>query len=316
MNKEARFGKVAVLMGGDTAEREISLESGSAVLAALQRQGVQAEPLDLDERVLGKLVAGAFDRVFIALHGRGGEDGQIQGALETLRIPYTGSGVLASALAMDKRMTKRVWLSLGLPTPPFVELIPDFDPEDVVERLGLPVMVKPAREGSSVGASKVTAQEQLRVSWQEAARTDDCVIAERWISGKEYTVAILGDQALPIIRLETRRTFYDYKAKYLDDETQYICPCGLPEVRERQIRQMALKAFQSLGCQGWGRVDLMMDEHGQPWLLEVNTVPGMTSHSLVPMAAKAAGIEFDDLVLSILEASLVNGVKTARRGIC
>jgi D-alanine-D-alanine ligase len=305
----ARFGKVAVLMGGDSAEREISLESGSAVLAALLRQGVRAEGLDLNGQVLGRLQAEGFDRVFIALHGRGGEDGQIQGALETLRIPYTGSGILASALAMDKRMSKRVWLSLGLPTPPFLELGQGFDPEAVVEAVGLPIMVKPAREGSSVGASKVTAKDALTEAWRQAARTDDCVIAERWITGKEYTVAVLGAEALPIIRLETPRAFYDYEAKYLDDQTRYLIPSGLSEDRERVTQSLALRAFHALGCRGWGRVDLMIDGQDQPWLLEVNTVPGMTSHSLVPMAAKAAGIGFDELVLRILEMSLAGDME-------
>lgn len=298
------FGRVAVLMGGWSAERVISLESGSAVLAALKRKGVAAEAIDLDRDVFKRLKEGEFDRAFIALHGRGGEDGVIQGALEAMGIPYTGSGVLGSALAMDKCKSKLIWMSLGVPTPPFVELAADLDADGVVEALGLPLMVKPAREGSSLGASKVTATEQLRPAWQRASQYDSSIIAERWITGKEYTAALLDGEPLPMIQLKTPRAFYDYEAKYVDDRTQYICPCGLPEIRERELQALALKGFRALGARGWGRVDLLVDEEERPWLIEVNTVPGMTSHSLVPMAAKAAGIGFDDLVLRILKTSL------------
>ncbi len=300
----SEFGRVAVLMGGWSAERAISLESGGAVFAALKRKGVEAVAIDLDRDVLKRLTDGGHDRVFIALHGRGGEDGVIQGALEAMGIPYTGSGVLGSALAMDKCKSKRIWMSLGVPTPPFVELVADLEAEAVVESLGLPLMVKPAREGSSLGASKVTAKEQLRLAWQLASHYDSSVIAERWIAGKEYTAGLLDSEALPMIQLKTPRAFYDYEAKYFDDQTQYICPCGLPEIRERELQALALKGFRALGAQGWGRVDLLVDAQDHPWLIEVNTVPGMTSHSLVPMAAKAAGIAFDDLVLRILETSL------------
>ena len=298
------FGRVAVLMGGWSAERAISLESGNAVCAALKRKGVDAQAIDLDRAVFKRLKEGGFDRVFIALHGRGGEDGVIQGALEAMGIPYTGSGVLGSALAMDKYRTKLIWMSLGVPTPPFMGLVADFDADRVVQTLGLPFMIKPAQEGSSLGASKVTAAEQLRSAWQTAFRYDSSILAERWITGKEYTVALLEDEPLPLIQLKTPREFYDYEAKYIDGRTQYLCPCGLPESRERELQVLALQGFRALGAHGWGRVDMLVDEEGQPWLIEVNTVPGMTSHSLVPMAAKAAGIGFDDLVLRILKTSL------------
>jgi D-alanine-D-alanine ligase len=298
------FGRVAVLMGGCSAERPISLESGTAVLAALKRKGIEAQALDLAEpEVLNTLQQGGFDRVFIALHGRGGEDGVIQGALETMGIPYTGSGVLGSALAMDKSRAKRIWLSMGVPTPSFIELAAGFDVEVVVASLGLPIMVKPAQEGSSLGASKVIAGEHMSEAWRMASQYDPRVIAERWISGKEYTVALLDGETLPLIRLETPRVFYDYEAKYSDDRTRYICPCGLPAVRERELQALALKGFNALGAQGWGRVDMLVDERDRPWLIEVNTVPGMTGHSLVPMAARAVGISFDDLVVRILKTS-------------
>jgi D-alanine-D-alanine ligase len=302
----AELGRVAVLMGGRSAEREISLQSGNAVLSALRRKGVEAEAVDLDANVLGRLSGGGFSRVFIALHGRGGEDGQIQGALETLRIPYTGSGVLGSALSMDKLAAKRVWLAVGVPTPPFMMLARGFDPEAVTEALGLPLMVKPAREGSSLGVAKVNKVAELRAAWQDASRLDDRVIAERWVTGREYTCAVLEGEALPMIRLETPRPFYDYQAKYHDDRTQYICPCGLPERLERDVQRLALQAFDALDARGWGRVDLLLDAQDRPWFIEVNTVPGMTDHSLVPMAARAAGLSFDELVVRVLQTAMLS----------
>ena len=310
-NGMSHFGKVGVLMGGRSAERAISLESGGAVLQALLRQRIKAEGLEPDAEGFGRLAADEFDRVFIALHGRGGEDGSIQGALETLGVPYTGSGVLASAVAMDKRLAKYVWLGAGLPTPQFVELGAGFDPDRVVESLGLPLMVKPAREGSSLGASQVLETTGLGPAYTLAASFDERVIAERWITGAEYTVGVLGDEALPLIRLETPRLFYDYEAKYHDDRTRYLCPAGLPEATERELQAVALRAFRALDGRGWGRVDFLVDGAGRPWLIEVNTVPGMTGHSLVPMAAKAAGLSFETLVVRILETA---GVGTARGG--
>ena len=305
------FGKVAVLMGGRSAERPISLDSGGAVLEALTRQGIEAQGLEPDAEGLGRLARREFDRVFIALHGRGGEDGSIQGALETLGVPYTGSGVLASAVAMDKRLAKYVWLGAGLPTPPFVELDAGFDPDRVVESLGLPLMVKPVREGSSLGASQVVETTGLGPAYTLAASFDERVIAERWITGAEYTAGVLGEEALPLIRLETPRLFYDYEAKYHDDRTRYLCPAGLSEATERELQVLALRAFRALDGRGWGRVDFLVDGEGRPWFIEVNTVPGMTGHSLVPMAAKAAGLSFEALVVRILETA---GVGTAPGG--
>ena len=298
------YGKVAVLLGGSSAERKISLESGQAVNAALMRKGVNAHAIDVQDDVLTVLQNGGFDRVFIALHGRGGEDGTIQGALDILKIPYTGSGVLGSALALDKCRTKKMWQSYGLPTPPFVELSANSSWRQISDVLGLPIMVKPVHEGSSLGASKVTRVEDLERAWRAATQFDRSVMAERWITGREYTVPILGDRALPLIRLETPREFYDYQAKYEDDTTRYICPCGLTEDQEERIGVLALNAFQALGASGWGRIDLMHDSQEQPWLIEANTIPGMTSHSLVPMAAKQAGMDFDALVIEILNTSM------------
>jgi D-alanine-D-alanine ligase len=298
------FGKVAVLMGGSSAEREISLQSGNAVLAALQSQGIDAHEVDADGIVLSKLLEENYDRVFIALHGRGGEDGVIQGGLETIAIPYTGSGVLGSALAMDKSRSKALWLQAGLPTPNYLELNNHSDWKQVCDSLGLPLMVKPIREGSSFGASKVLSSDKLYSAWQEAYRFDRRVMAESWIEGGEYTVPILNEEVLPLIRLETPRVFYDYKAKYEDTATQYICPCGLEPEVENQLGQLALDAYKLLGASGWGRVDMLLDETGDPWLIEVNTVPGMTSHSLVPMAAAQAGISFCELVKEILITSM------------
>lgn len=298
------FGKVAVMMGGSSAEREISLQSGQAVFDALQRQQVDVHVVDPRDDVMTQLETGNFDRVFIALHGRGGEDGLMQGLLETLGLPYTGSGVLGSALAMDKCLTKRVWQSHGLPTPAFVELNANTDWGAVATELGLPLIVKPVREGSSYGASKVKQLSELENAWRQAHEYDAKVMAEAWISGREYTIPILNDVVLPMIRLETPREFYDYEAKYLADTTQYHCPCGLDAAFENELGELALKAFKALDASGWGRVDLLLNEDDTPWLIEVNTVPGMTSHSLVPMSAKKAGISFDELTLRILAGSL------------
>jgi D-alanine-D-alanine ligase len=296
------FGKVAVLLGGKSAEREVSLNSGGRVLAALQRQGVDAHAFDPRERKLDELAA--FDCAFIALHGRYGEDGTIQGALELMGIPYTGSGVMASALGMDKYRTKLLWRAVGLPIPEFVMLDANSDFCAVEKELGLPIFVKPDCEGSSIGITKVKAAGQLHAAYLEAARHDSLVLAERAIVGGEYTVAILGAgdgmQALPIVKIEPATEFYDYEAKYLRDDTAYRCPCGLSESRELQLRAQALEAFRVLGCRGWGRVDFLMDEHGEAYFLEVNTSPGMTDHSLVPMAARVAGISYDELVVRVL----------------
>ena len=304
VEKTMQFGKVAVMMGGSSAEREISLQSGQAVFEALQRQKVDAHIVDPQENLMTQLATGNFDRVFIALHGRGGEDGLMQGLLETLELPYTGSGVLGSSLAMDKCRSKRVWLSHELATPAFVELNEHSDWENVVEYLDLPLIVKPVREGSSYGASKVKELGELKNAWRQAHEYDERVMAESWIAGSEYTVSILGDDVLPMIRLETPREFYDYEAKYIADTTQYHCPCGLDADVENELGKLAFDAFKALDASGWGRVDFMLDAEDKPWLIEVNTIPGMTSHSLVPMSAKQAGMSFDDLTLRILAASL------------
>ena len=296
---------MAVLMGGRSAEREISLKSGIMVLDALKRRGVDAHAFDPRERGLEALKAQRFDRAFIALHGRFGEDGTVQGALEYLGIPYTGSGVMASALAMDKWRTKLLWGAAGLPTPGYELLSARTDPAGLADRLGLPLMVKPAREGSSIGMSKVTTIEKIAPAYELAMRYDDVVIAERFVEGIELTAGILGDEPLPLIRLETPREFYDYEAKYFADDTRYVCPCGLPAEQERSVQRTALEAFRLLGCSGWGRVDAMLDHDGKLQLLEVNTIPGMTDHSLVPMAARAQGISFEDLVVRILETAHV-----------
>ena len=293
------FGKVAVLMGGRSAERDISLDSGSRVLAALQRQGVDAQAFDPAEQPLSDLAA--FDRAFIALHGRYGEDGTIQGVLELMGVPYTGSGVMASAVGMDKWRTKLIWRAAGLPMPNFIMLDENYDFEAAERHLGLPIFVKPACEGSSIGITRVSRAGQLQAAYREAAKHDTLVIAEQAISGGEYTVAVLGDEALPVVRIVPATEFYDYEAKYLRNDTQYLCPCGLPEAREREMRAQALEAFRILGCRGWGRVDFLMDERGAAYLLEINTSPGMTDHSLVPMAARAAGISYEQLVWRVLE---------------
>lgn len=301
--KASDFGKVAVLMGGSSAERAVSLKSGAAVLAALQRRGVNAHSVDPDDALLRTLQTEAFDRAFIILHGRGGEDGVMQGALETIDMPYTGCGVMASALGMDKYRCKLLWQGAGLPTPPYALLRGEAD-LPAAEALGFPLMIKPVHEGSSIGMARVENPQQLADAWKSAARYDALVLAEKCITGGEYTCALLDGQALPLIRLETPHGFYDYEAKYLADSTSYHCPAGLSETDENAFRQLALDAFKTVGAEGWGRVDLLTDADGKPWLLEINTVPGMTDHSLVPMAAKAAGVDFDELVWRILQTSL------------
>jgi D-alanine-D-alanine ligase len=301
------FGKVAVLMGGPSSEREISFLSGNAVLAALRGAGVDALAFDPAEREIFDLRREGFDRVFIALHGRFGEDGTVQGALETLKIPYTGSGVMASALAMDKWRTKLCWLASGIPTPRYRVVDRRSDWMRVVAELGLPLIVKPAREGSTIGITKVTSvdNDELRVAYVEAAKHDPLVLVEEFVAGMELTASILDRDALPLIRIEAPAGNYDYHNKYFSDETKYFCPCGLPEAKEREIRAHALQAFDLIGCTGWGRLDLMLRADGSYSFLEVNTSPGMTGHSLVPMAAKQAGISFADLCLSILRGAHV-----------
>ncbi|MFZ5536246.1 MAG: D-alanine--D-alanine ligase [Pseudomonadota bacterium] len=304
MNIEAqRFGKVAVLYGGWSAEREVSLKSGQAVLAALQARGVDAHGIDAGHDVVERLKAGGFDRAFIVMHGRGGEDGVIQGALELIGLPYTGSGVLASALGMDKLRTKQLWLGAGLPTPAFRVLESAAEAGQAADALALPLMVKPALEGSSIGMSKVWQASELAAAFTKAAGFGP-VLAEQFIEGSEYTVAILGERALPPIRLETSHDFYDFDAKYIANDTRYHCPCGLPPAAEAELKALALAAFRAVGARGWGRVDVMRDAEGRFWLLEINTVPGMTDHSLVPMAARADGMDFEALVLAILATTL------------
>ena len=297
------FGKVAVLLGGKSAERPVSLKGGAMVLAALRASGIDAHPFDPAERGLEALIGERYARAFIALHGRFGEDGTLQGALEYLGLPYTGSGVLASSLAMDKLRTKQLWIANGLPTPKFDVLRSHSDFGAVASRLGLPIMVKPANEGSSIGMSKVRHAGDLEEAYALAVNYDRVVIAEEFIEGIELTAGILGTQPLPIIKLETPRDFYDYAAKYERDDTRYILPCGLSSEKEQDLHALCLKAFEVLGCRGWGRVDLMLDRDGNPYLLELNTSPGMTDHSLVPMAARAIGLTYAQLCVKILEAS-------------
>lgn len=297
------FGRVAVLMGGTAAERDISLVSGRAVFDALVKKGIDAVAVDVGRDPVRQLAAEKFDRVFNVVHGRGGEDGVIQGILEGLHLPYTGSGVMGSAISMDKYRTKLIWQGLSLPTPGYV-LIRDESDLALVAQLGFPVMIKPAHEGSSIGMAYVDNAADLETAWLAAREFDGDVLAERWITGSEYTASILGDTALPLIKLETKNRFYDYQAKYESDETRYLVPCGLDSQLEQEIQQLALKAFQVTGASGWGRVDLMLDEERNPWLIEVNSVPGMTSHSLVPMAANAVGISFDELCWAILEQTM------------
>jgi len=305
MNRD--FGHVAVLMGGWSAEREISLKSGTAVLAALKRQGVRVSAIDAGRDVVQRLQSGQFDRAFIVLHGRGGEDGTLQGALELLGMPYTGSGVLASALGMDKWRSKLLWQAAGLPTPDSVVLDVQTDFAAVEARLGLPMFVKPANEGSSIGVTKVQQPGTIRAAFDSARQHDSLVLAERYLGGGEYTVPVLAGKALPAIRIVPAGDFYDYEAKYFRDDTRYLCPCGLEPQREQELQALALRAFEVLGGRGWCRIDILLDAEGRPYLLEANTVPGMTDHSLVPMAAKQAGIDFDALCVRILETTLEDG---------
>ncbi|NWN82332.1 MAG: D-alanine--D-alanine ligase [Halomonas sp.] len=306
MSLVAKLGRVVVLFGGSSAEREVSLNSGQAVLSALARAGVDAVGYDPAEGGLVGLEALAPDRVFIALHGRGGEDGTLQGALELLGIPYTGSGVLGSALGMDKQRTKLVWQAMGLPTPEAEMLGPNADWQDVTRRLGLPLIVKPVHEGSTLGISVVHSAESLATAYHEAAQFDARVMAERFVQGEEYTVSLVGDDVLPAIRVEAAGGFYDYEAKYLSNETQYHLPCGLQEADEAELGELCRRAYLAVGGEGWGRVDVMRDAQGGFWLIEVNTSPGMTDHSLVPQAAAHVGMDFETLVLRILACTLEN----------
>jgi D-alanine-D-alanine ligase len=306
MTAATAFGKVAVLLGGRSAEREISLMSGNGVLKALRAKGVDAHPFDPAERDLFDLRRENFARCFIALHGRGGEDGTVQGALEVLGLPYTGSGVLGSAVAMDKWRTKMIWLANGLPTPRYRILAADDDWNAIAQELALPLIVKPANEGSTLGLTKVTSATQLPAAYQLAAvKYRDLALAEQFIDGPEYTASIVADAPLPLIRIEAPQGNYDYQNKYFTDDTKYHCPSGLPSEKEVALLALALKAFRVVGCSGWGRVDLMLNRQGGAFLLEVNTVPGMTGHSLVPMAARAVGMSYEDLCLRILEAAHV-----------
>jgi D-alanine-D-alanine ligase len=301
-----KLGKVAVLLGGKSAEREISLMSGNGVLKALRSKGVDAHAFDPAQRELSDLKREGFARCFIALHGRGGEDGTIQGALEYLGIPYTGSGVMGSAIGMDKWRTKMVWIANKIPTPRFRILRPDEDWKALARDLGLPLIVKPANEGSTLGLTKVTAVKQLPAAYELAAKKyNDLALAEQFIDGPEYTASVLGDEALPLIRIEAPKGNYDYQNKYFTDDTKYHCPSGLPAKKEAELKALTLEAFRAVGCRGWGRIDIMLDAKKKPWLLEVNTSPGMTGHSLVPMAARAVGISYEDLCVKILELARV-----------
>ncbi len=304
MSNASKFGKVAVLLGGKSAEREVSLDSGKAVLEALVRSGVNAEAFDPQERSVTELVQ--YDRAFIVLHGRGGEDGQIQGTLEWMNIPYTGTGVQGSAIGMDKVKTKQIWQGSELPTAPYRIVTQQTNVSDVVEALGLPLIIKPVHEGSSVGMSKVEKAEDLAEAIAKATQHDAVVMAEKWITGREFTISFLNGQALPVIRLQPPAdvAFYDYEAKYNRNDVEYGIPCGLTPVEEKQLQEVCTRAFQAVGASGWGRIDAMQDEQGNFWLLEVNTVPGMTSHSLVPKAAQAVGYSFDELCVAILEQTL------------
>ena len=319
----SKLGRVAVLMGGDSAEREVSLMSGTGVLAALRSRGVDAQVFDPAQRPLGDLKTEGFDRVFIALHGRHGEDGTVQGALELLGLPYTGSGVMASAIAMDKVMTKRVWRSEGLPTPRWVWLAPERQQREVVmavpDELGLPLIVKPPREGSSIGVTKVAGYSQIQEAVRLASRHDPDVLCEEFIEGEEVTCPVLGSgvsaRALPVVRIQAPEGAYDYQNKYFTDDVIYHCPSGLAAAEEAEIQRIVLEAYRSLGCRGWGRADLMIRARDrQPFLLEMNTSPGMTSHSLVPMSAEAAGIDYPELCLRLLADARLDSEPTPAGG--
>lgn len=298
------FGRVAVLMGGRSAEREISLRSGNAVLTALQAQGIDAVGIDVDKQVDITLRHGKYDRAFVVLHGRGGEDGEIQGLLQAMGMPFTGSGVTGAMLSMNKRISKLIWQQQGLPTPKFQHVNADTDAVELVKHLGLPIVIKPVREGSSIGMSKVVNGEEVTAAIATALQYDDDVIAEQWVNGAEYTASILDGEALPVIRLKTPNAFYDFDAKYQANTTEYLCPCGLEPEQEKLCQSLALSAFNSLQMRGWGRIDVMADTKGNFYLLEANSVPGMTDHSLVPMAAKQAGLDFQQLCWRVLEHSL------------
>ena len=306
MNAGTHFGKVAVLLGGKSAEREISLMSGNGVLKALRAKGIDAHPFDPAQRDLADLKREGFERCFIALHGRGGEDGTLQGALEFLGVPYTGSGVMGSAIGMDKWRTKMIWIANGLPTPRFRILEEKENWQSVARELKLPLIVKPANEGSTLGLTKVSSVKELPAAYELAAKKyRDIALAEQFIDGPEYTASIVGEAALPLIRIEAPQGNYDYQNKYFTDAVKYLCPCGLAAKKEQALQALCLRAFRLAGCTGWGRVDLMLDAKKKPWLLEVNTSPGMTGHSLVPMAARAAGMSYEDLCVKILEGAHV-----------
>jgi D-alanine-D-alanine ligase len=307
---QQHFGKVAVLMGGPSAEREISLKSGAAILTALKESNVHAEAIDVSTDVFEKLHSGKYERAFIALHGPLGEDGCIQGGLEVMGMPYSGSGVMASSICMNKLMTKQIWQGCGIPTPKYRVLSDELGENELITELGLPMIFKPVSQGSSIGMTKVNNKAEIAPAWVSARNYEETVIAEQWVEGREFTIAMLDGKALPVIRLETSRSFYDYDAKYQSNDTQYHCPCGLSEALEKQIQKLAMQAFNATEASGWGRVDVMLDKNDQPWFLEANTVPGMTDHSLVPMAAKAKNISFNELVIKILQTSFNEDSKT------
>jgi len=309
MSSTTSFGKVAVLLGGTSAEREVSLKSGQAVCEALTQAGVEFDAIDAgDVAWINQLMQGDYSRVFNIVHGRGGEDGKVQGILETLSIPYTGSGVTASAVAMDKALTKHIWVGNGISTPEYVVVNEQHTAASIIDELGLPLIVKPAHEGSSIGMSKAESEQQLVEAIEKARELDGTVLVEKWVTGSEYTIAVLNGKALPVISMETDHSFYDYDAKYLANDTRYLLPCGLESDVEQSLQTMAVKAFNAIGCEGWGRVDAMRDQStGKFYLLEVNTVPGMTDHSLVPMAANATGLDFKALVLEVLSKASLKG---------
>lgn len=307
----AEFGRVAVMLGGSSSERAVSLDTGNAVLEALQSDGVDAHAWDPAEKSMAQFAVAGFDRVWIALHGPGGEDGALQGALQWLDIPYTGSGVMASAIAMDKIRSKHLFRAANIPTPDYAPIRSHAEASVAAEQLGFPLIIKPAGQGSSVGMSKIFERSELNAAVDDALQYDETALLETCISGAEFTVGVLQGQALPSIRIETPRVFYDYRAKYQSDRTEYICPGTANEDEERMYADLAIAAFDELGCTGWGRVDFMTGADGQPLVLEVNTVPGMTSHSLVPMAARRQGIEFNELCWRILETSFAAGNHTS-----